>query len=102
MAISKRVFLVAAAAITFFTQRYAAWATLSKSTVWNTGILFVVAVAAQFCWASLVYPLMFSPLRHLPQPPVSSFIEHDFKSVELIVSECQSFDRKLVEDFQGT
>lgn len=70
MAISKRAIVVAAAAITFVTQRYAQWATLSTGAVWNTLELAMLGMLARFCWGTLVYPLLLSPLRHLPQAPV--------------------------------
>lgn len=104
MAVSKRAVLVAAAAISFFTQRYAAWAMVSAGVVWNTVGLFAVAVAARFCWGALVYPLLLSPLRHLPQAPVSTYMrcstKCDIMRAELILLECQSSGWKLVEDFQ--
>ncbi|KAF1976840.1 cytochrome P450 [Bimuria novae-zelandiae CBS 107.79] len=74
MAISKRALVVAAAAITFFTQRYAPWAALSASPMRNVAALSSIAIFAKFCWGTFVYPLFLSPLRHLPQAPGANFL----------------------------
>ncbi|KAL5386229.1 hypothetical protein DPSP01_004311 [Paraphaeosphaeria sporulosa] len=81
MAISKRAITVAAAVITFFTQRYAPGATLSAGAVLNTVELAILGIFARFCWGALVYPLLFSPLRHLPQAPDANLIAGNWKRI---------------------
>ncbi|KAJ4298898.1 hypothetical protein N0V90_004141 [Kalmusia sp. IMI 367209] len=81
MAIPKRAFVVAAAAITFFARRYAPWAVVTSSATWNVVVLSFVGMLAQFCWSTLVYPLLLSPLRHLPQPPGANLVIGHWKRI---------------------
>jgi hypothetical protein len=72
MDIPKKAFLLSSAVITFFTLRYAPQVALyPKSFFWNAATLFLIQCGAQFGWSVLVYPFFFSPLRHLPSPPVT-------------------------------
>jgi hypothetical protein len=70
MAVPKRFLLLASAAFTWFSQRYASVVIVSKGPIKNTITLFVIAWLAQFLWSVVVYPLFLSPLRGLPTPPV--------------------------------
>jgi hypothetical protein len=71
MAIPKRFLLLSASALTFFTSRYAPqFAVFPRSYLWNISSLFSIQWFAQLAWQIVVFPLFFSPLRHLPQPPV--------------------------------
>jgi hypothetical protein len=76
MAIPKKAFVLSSAVITFFTLRYAPHvAVYPKSFFWNAATLLFIQLSAQFCWSVLVYPFFFSPLRHLPSPPVSASLD---------------------------
>jgi hypothetical protein len=69
----KRALLLSSAALTFFGFRYAPGALLfADSYFWNVAALFALQYFAQVVWQVIVYPLFLSPLRHLPQPPVSA------------------------------
>ncbi|KAF2825283.1 cytochrome P450 [Ophiobolus disseminans] len=81
MAIPKRAFLLSAFAITFFSARYAPQATLFRSYFWNITTLFSIQQFAQLGWQIIVFPLFFSPLRHLPQPPNNHLIIGQFKRI---------------------
>ncbi|KAF1952980.1 cytochrome P450 [Byssothecium circinans] len=74
MAIPKRVVVLASAAMTWFTLRYAPQFAVSSGFLANTITLFVVWVSARFCWGTIVYPLFLSPLRGLPQPPGANLL----------------------------
>jgi hypothetical protein len=71
MAVSKRALLLSSAALTFFTSRYAPHASVSRSNIWNFVAVFFLQLFAKWFWEIIVYPLFLSPLRHLPQAPVS-------------------------------
>ncbi|KAH7069785.1 cytochrome P450 [Paraphoma chrysanthemicola] len=82
MAIPKRFLLLSAFAITFFTSRYAPQIALfPRSYFWNIATLFLIQVFAQYGWQIIVYPLLLSPLRHLPQPPNAHFLLGHFKRI---------------------
>jgi hypothetical protein len=69
--IPKRALLLASAASTFFTFRYApGLALVPGSFMWNAAALFAVLVGIKWFWKVIVLPLCLSPLRHLPTPPV--------------------------------
>jgi hypothetical protein len=68
----KRALLLAAAALTFFGTRFAPRFTLfADSFAWNTATLFSLLYFSLVVWKVFVYPLALTPLRRLPQPPVS-------------------------------
>ncbi len=72
MAIPKRFLLLSSAALTFFAFRFAPQIALFRNSYfWNIASLFLIQFFAQFFWGAIVYPHLLSPLRHLPQPPVS-------------------------------
>jgi hypothetical protein len=72
MTVPKRFLLLSSAAFTFFSFRYAQAATIFPGRyVSNTTTLFLLLLLSQWFWSIIVYPLFLSPLRHLPQPPVS-------------------------------
>jgi hypothetical protein len=64
----KRALLLAAAALTFFGTRFAPRFILFA---WNTAALFALLYFSLVVWNVFVYPLALTPLRRLPQPPVS-------------------------------
>jgi hypothetical protein len=76
MAVPKRFLLLASAAFTWFSQRYAPMVTLSKGPIKNTTAIFAIALFAQIVWSVIVYPLFLSPLRGLPTPPVRTHEHH--------------------------
>lgn len=41
------------------------------SYIWNFLILLLLQATAVFLWQAILYPKLFSPLRHLPTPSVS-------------------------------
>jgi hypothetical protein len=83
MTVPKRFLLLASAAFTFFSFRYAhAAAIFPGKYILNTTTVFLVLLHAQWTWSIVVYPLFLSPLRHLPQPPVS------FKKSSLCTTPC--------------
>jgi hypothetical protein len=68
----KRALLLAAAALTFFGTRFAPrFILFADSFAWNTAALFALLYFSLVVWNVFVYPLALTPLRHLPQPPVS-------------------------------
>jgi hypothetical protein len=72
MTVPKRFLLLASAAFTFASFRYAHSAAIFPGRYFlNSATVFVVLLLAQWAWSVVVYPLFLSPLRHLPQPPVS-------------------------------
>ncbi|KAH7074210.1 cytochrome P450 [Paraphoma chrysanthemicola] len=82
MAIPKRFLLLSSFAITFFTSRYAPQIALfPRSYFWNIATLFLIQVFAQYGWQVIVYPLLLSPLRHLPQPPNAHFLFGHFRKI---------------------
>ncbi|KAF2472405.1 cytochrome P450 [Lindgomyces ingoldianus] len=81
MAIQKRVLLLAAAAISFFAIRYIPQFTLFESLFWNAVSVYFVLLTLQLIWTVIVYPLCFSPLRHLPSPPNSNFLLGHFSRI---------------------
>ncbi|KAH7109253.1 cytochrome P450 [Dendryphion nanum] len=79
MAVQKRLLLLSAFTISVFTRRYAPQLTLFPSSfVWNVATIFLLQLLAQLCWTVLLYPLCFSPLRHLPQPPGAGLVTGHF------------------------
>jgi hypothetical protein len=76
MAVPKRFLLLAAAAFTWFSQRYAPAVAISHGYIKNTVALFSIAVFVRFVWGVVIYPLFFSPLRGLPSPPVCCLDPH--------------------------
>ena len=70
MAVQKRFLLLLAASVTLVTSRYAPRLAIASSFIVNTVALFVAEIFALVVWWTVVYPLFFSPLRHLPQPKV--------------------------------
>jgi len=86
MAVPKKAFVLSSAVITFFTLRYAPHvAVYPKSFFWNAVTLLFVQLSAQFCWSVFVYPFYFSPLRHLPQAPVRTFLTTSRPHVVLLI-----------------
>ncbi|KAF2795433.1 cytochrome P450 [Melanomma pulvis-pyrius CBS 109.77] len=82
MAVQKRVVLLASGLISFVTFRYAPrLALFPASFFWNVATLYLIFSLSQICWAIVVYPLLLSPLRHLPQPPDSSILLGHFKRI---------------------
>jgi hypothetical protein len=71
MAIPRKLFLLSSVAVSWFTFRHAPYYTLSESFVLNSLAFLFLGLLPSFCWATFVYPLLLSPLRNLPQPPVS-------------------------------
>jgi hypothetical protein len=69
----KRALLLSAAALTFFTSRFAPRAALfADSFAWNVAALFVLQYFGLVVWNVFVHAFFVTPLRHLPQPPVSA------------------------------
>lgn len=84
MAIPKRALLLSSAAITFFTSRYAPqFALFPRSYLLNSVTLFFLQIFVRLFWTIIVYPLFFSPLRHLPQPPVRCTSESCSRFVDI-------------------
>ena len=81
MAVPKRFLLLAAAAWTWFSQRYAPAVAISQGYIKNTIALFAIAVFVQLAWSIVVYPLFLSPLRHLPSPPDGHFLLGHFRRI---------------------
>ncbi|EOA88135.1 hypothetical protein ACJQWK_01527 [Exserohilum turcicum] len=83
MAVSKRLLLLASAAFTFFSSRYAPGVTpfSAKSPVKNTASVFAILYFAQLAWDVFVYPIFLTPLRKLPSPPDSHFLLGHFRRI---------------------
>jgi type IV secretory pathway VirB3-like protein len=47
----------------------------------NTLIVFLVSFIAKITWGVIIYPKVFSPLRHLPTPDDNSFFSGQTKKV---------------------
>ncbi|RYO65006.1 hypothetical protein AA0113_g5602 [Alternaria arborescens] len=69
MAVPKRFLLLASAAFSWFSQRYAPAVTISNGPIKNTTAIFAIALFSRLFWSVIVYPLFLSPLRGLPSPP---------------------------------
>ncbi|KAF1998575.1 cytochrome P450 [Amniculicola lignicola CBS 123094] len=78
MGFPKRLLLLNSGILTFFAFRYGPqYALFPSSVFWNVATLFLIQVLVQAAWSILIYPLCFSPLRHLPQPPgANPFLGH--------------------------
>jgi len=71
MAISKRALLLSSCALTFFSKKYAPESPFTQGGFVKTAlVLFALQYLARAVWSVVVYPFVFSPLRHIPQPPV--------------------------------
>lgn len=65
-----RVFFVASVIATFFLKRYYEAYLPSQTTVVTALEIFAVETLAWLIWRCILYPILFSPLRTLPGPPV--------------------------------
>ncbi|KAF2201927.1 cytochrome P450 [Delitschia confertaspora ATCC 74209] len=72
--VQKQWFLLFPLLISVYTWRNAPQYTISGSIFWNTVALFLIQYLVKFGWTVIVYPLFFSPLRHLSQPPGAGLI----------------------------
>ncbi|KAB8346368.1 hypothetical protein FH972_023410 [Carpinus fangiana] len=55
---------------------------LIKHSVWTSGwTLYAVQLLAYFSWSVVLYPLFFSPLRHLPEPKGSSIFMGQYRRI---------------------
>lgn len=71
MTIPKRILLLSACALTFFSKKYAPESPLTQGGYGKTVLaLFAIQYFAQAFYKVLIYPFFLSPLRRLPQPPV--------------------------------
>ena len=78
MAVPHQTCLALAVSISWLLSQYAPQFLLNSS-VWFTGLAVECAlVFIAFSWSVIIYPKLFSPLRHLPQPSGGSFLNGQF------------------------
>lgn len=76
--VQKRVILPVAVAISFFLKSFAPKYLLHGSEWHTAATAFMGMVTIRFIWDCILYPLYFSPLRHLPQPKQTSLLFGQF------------------------
>ncbi|THY25748.1 cytochrome P450 monooxygenase [Aureobasidium pullulans] len=79
--VMKRALLLAAVALSFSVKSFAPGSLLHGSVWQSTVAIFLSMLAVRFSWTCLLYPLCFSPLRHLPHPKQTSLLLGQFSRI---------------------
>ncbi len=67
-----KIFVATSVGLSFLFGRYAPIFLPFKSLGVSALAIFAIQTFAWLAWRCILYPKMFSPLRDLPKPPVSS------------------------------
>lgn len=84
MGFSNRTLFIASIAASLVNLKLAPHLALfPQSVFWNTAAVYFSVAFASLTWSILIYPHFFSPLRHLPQAPVSPVSCYSYQGLNL-------------------
>ena len=78
---SYRVWTVTSIAGSFLLNKFAPQYSLRHSYLWTAATIFLSVSLVYYIYAVVIWPRVFSPMRHLPMPPGGSFFNGQFAAI---------------------